>query len=478
MGTPKNKTYKPLKPSKHFYNLLCKVFPFEPTQNQKIFLETFSKFIFDTEKDKLLVLKGYAGTGKTTLLSCIIPHLKNTGYRSILLAPTGKAAKVMSSYAKTKAYTIHKKIYYPKTKSSGTIEFTKKTNKHTNTFFFIDEASMISDDSHTHDLFKKDSLLNDLIEYVYTGKNCFIVLIGDTAQLPPVKMPVSPALDEAILRDFYDKKITCVALEQVMRQHQNSGILYNATALRECINKSIFDFQFDLNFADVICLKEPYELQEALMDCFHQKNISDTAVILRSNKRANIYNLRIRLKIRNFEEQINVGDHLMVVKNNYFWVQPTSQMGFIANGDTFEILEILEQKHLYDFSFARVKIRFLDYPDEPALETVLLLDTLQCETPNLPYEDNKRLYKKISEDYPYESNYKKMLRVKKNDYYNALQVKYAYALTCHKSQGGQWDNIFVEKPYLPEGQNKEYFRWLYTAITRTKKKLYLIGFHH
>lgn len=458
---------------KEIYKQLCELFAFEPTEDQKQFLILFSEFFIFKKPNQILLLKGYAGTGKTTLLCCITAFLKKINYKYMLLAPTGKAAKVMAAYTKNKAFTIHKAIYLPKEQNNGSVAFVKKENKKKDTLFFVDESSMISGGNTMQDFFKKEnSLLGDLLDYISEGKNCNLIFMGDTAQLPPVKMEESPALQDNILSDFYHQETKSVTLKKVMRQHENSGILHNATHLRMAISEKLFHFQFDFRFSDVVLLENAVQIQNTLKLCF--ENISDTVVILRSNKRAQIYNQKIRKKIMNFTSEINEGDYLMAVKNNYFWVKSNAPMGFIANGDTFEIMEILKKEEKYEFSFAKVKIRFLDYPDQPLLETYLLLDSLHCEGANLPFEETSRLYQNIVKTYN-GSKYYQMLKTKSNPYYNALQVKYAYALTCHKSQGGQWKNVFIEKPSLPQ-ENQEYYRWLYTAITRAKKRLYLIGF--
>lgn len=465
--------------STSFFKILKEKFPFEPTLKQLITLEKLSQFLVSKNKDDLFLLKGYAGTGKTTIIGTIVTNLWNIKMKAVLLAPTGRAAKVMSNYSNTKALTIHKKIYFPKKQSGGGIQFTLAPNKHTNTVFVVDEASMIPDASSDSKLFENGSLLDDLMSYVYSGKNCKLVLIGDTAQLPPVKLDISPALDEDRLSLNYNKDVTKVELDEVMRQAEDSGILMNATNLREQLHGSFFeDFKFDVNpYKDIVRLIEGNDILEAIEDSYAQNGKEETAFIVRSNKRANLYNANIRNRILYLENVISTGDYMMVVKNNYFWIKPTTEAGFIANGDILEILEIFAIKELYGFKFAEVNVKMVDYPNMPAFETVLLLDTIDAETPSLPYEESNRLYQEVMLDYADEtSKYKKFLNVKNNKYFNALQVKFSYAITCHKSQGGQWDTVFVEQPYLPNGIDKDYLRWLYTAVTRAKKQLYLIGF--
>jgi exodeoxyribonuclease-5 len=337
---------------------------------------------------------------------------------------------------------------------------------------------MIPDAPSDSKLFENGSLLDDLIAYVYAGFKCKLLLIGDTAQLPPVKLAISPALDQDKLSLNYNKEVYMMELDEVVRQATDSGILCNATALRERLHYFDTDFKFDLSgFSDIVRLVDGYEIQEAIDDAYSNKGKEETAIIVRSNKRANQYNQQIRSRILFNENELSAGDYLMVVKNNYFWLKAASEAGFIANGDVIEVLEIFNFKELYGFKFAEVRCRMVDYEDMKPFETVLLLDTIEAETPSLPYEDSNRLYQEVSKDYQNESSkYRKFLKVKGNKYFNALQVKFSYAITCHKSQGGQWDTVFIEQPYLPDGPSKEYYRWLYTAVTRAKDTLYLIGF--
>ena len=465
--------------SSEFYSLIRQQFPFEPTIKQNIVLQQLSEFIFSKAPNLLYVLKGYAGTGKTTIVGAIVSNLWKAKKSAVLMAPTGRAAKVIANYSGKEAFTIHKKIYFPKKEKNGGVKFVLQPNKHKNTIFIVDEASMISDTPGESKLFENGSLLDDLMQYVYSGHQCKLLLIGDTAQLPPVKLDLSPALDERTLALNYNKEVTKMELDEVVRQEQGSGILANATVLRETLLNTYFDsFKFDLSdYKDIIRLVDGYEIMDAINDAYSELGKEETAIIVRSNKRANLYNQQIRNRILFNEHELTAGDYLMVVKNNYFWVKPTSDAGFIANGDIIEVLEIFSIQELYGFRFAEVKIRMVDYPKMIPFETVLLLDTIAAETPSLPYEDSNRLYQEVMKDFESEtSKYKKFLKVKSNKHFNALQVKFSYAITCHKSQGGQWDTVFVEQPYLPNGIDKEYLRWLYTAVTRAKVKLYLIGF--
>ena len=466
-----------LKNISDFRNELLKKFSHRPTSRQAKLFEMLVDFIFSKDYQTLFLLKGYAGTGKTSAISALVLNLNKANKKAVLLAPTGRAAKVISGYSKVPAYTIHKKIYFPKKQHNGSVDFVLKTNKHRNTIFIVDEASMIPDRPQNDKLFEKGSLLDDLISYVYSGYHCKLVLVGDTAQLPPVKLSISPALDENRLEFDFDKNIYKIELNEVTRQHENSGILSNATILRTLIDSDVTNFKFDMNYPDIVRLIDGYDIQDAISECYENDGVEDTAFIVRSNKRANQYNQQIRSHIRGKENEISTGDYVMVVKNNYYWLKESSSAGFIANGDTCEVLRINSIKELYGFRFAEVEIRMIDYPDQPPFETVLILDTLSSEKPSLTFEETNKLYEAVREDYAHEkSKYKQLLLVKKNMFFNALQVKFSYAITCHKSQGGQWKTIFIEQPYLPEGPSKEYYRWLYTAVTRAQEKLYLIGF--
>ncbi|SEA62643.1 ATP-dependent DNA helicase [Bizionia paragorgiae] len=462
-----------------FYSLIKQQFPFQPTAKQDILLLQLSNFIFNDNAKEVFLLKGYAGTGKTTIVGTLVNNLWKAKKSAVLMAPTGRAAKVISNYSKKEAFTIHKKIYFPKKEKGGGVKFVLQPNKHKNTLFIVDEASMIPDTPGDSKLFENGSLLDDLMQYVYSGHKCKLLLIGDTAQLPPVKLDLSPALEENTLSLNYNKDVTKMELDEVMRQGQDSGILVNATEIREVIANDFYEsFKFNLKgFKDIVRLTDGYEILDAINDAYSTLGNEEMAIIVRSNKRANLYNQQIRSRILFNENELSSGDYLMVVKNNYFWLKPTTEAGFIANGDIIEILEIFSIKELYGFRFAEVKVRMVDYPNMQPFETVLLLDTIEAETPSLPYEDSNRLYQEVQKDYEDESsNYKKFLKIKGNKHFNALQVKFSYAITCHKSQGGQWNTVFVEQPYLPNGIDKDYMRWLYTAVTRAKDKLYLIGF--
>jgi len=462
-----------------FYTVLKSKFPFQPTSKQDMVLMQLSQFVFDTSKNSLYLLKGYAGTGKTSIIGAMVSNLWQAKKSAVLLAPTGRAAKVISNYSKKEAFTIHKKIYFPKKEKGGGVKFVMQPNKHRNTIFIVDEASMIPDAPSDSKFYENGSLLDDLMQYVYSGHNCKLLLIGDKAQLPPVKSDLSPALDKNKLNLNYNKDVTSIELDEVVRQEQDSGILQNATELRAVLDTGFYEsFKFNVNpFKDIVRLIDGHEIMDAINDAYSNEGYEETAIIVRSNKRANMYNQQIRQRILFNESEISTGDYLMVVKNNYFWIKPTTEAGFIANGDIIEVLEIFSIKELYGFRFAEVKVQMVDYPKMQPFETVIMLDTISVESASLTYEDSNRLYQEVMKDYANEkSNYKKFLGVKNNNFFNALQVKFSYAITCHKSQGGQWNTIFVEQPYLPNGIDKDYIRWLYTAVTRAKEKLYLIGF--
>lgn len=462
-----------------FYLQLKNSFPFDVTLKQDVFLKKISQFVLNENQDEIFVLKGYAGTGKTTLLSVLVNQLSQVQKKYVMLAPTGRAAKVISNYAKQPAFTIHKKIYYPKKDKNLGMAFTMQANKHKNTIFIVDESSMISDNVTDATMYTHGSLLDDLLYYVYSGQNCKLIIVGDTAQLPPVGMDESPALNENKLALQFQMKVDFIELTEVMRQEENSGILYNATELREQLQQEFYDFfEFDIKpFKDIIRLQDGYETLDAITDAFSKKGTEETIFIVRSNKRANQYNQQIRTRVLDNESEISAGDYIMVVKNNYFWLKDSKVTDFIANGDIMEILQIYKHHDLYGFRFASVKVRMIDYPDMTPFDTIVLLDTLHSESASLTYEQSNKLYQEVLLDYQDEiTAFRRMQKVKTNEYFNALQIKFAYAVTCHKSQGGQWDTVFIEQPYLPNGINKDYMRWLYTALTRAKEKVYLIGF--
>ena len=463
---------------RRFYDCLLQLFPYAPTQGQDRLFRRLAGYVFDPVPKGVFLIKGYAGTGKTSVVGALVNALERAGMGSVLMAPTGRAAKVMHAYSGRPAFTVHRKIYYASRSQGGGMRFSLQRNRHENTVFIADEASMIPDGGYDLKLFAGRSLLEDLLEYVYSGKNCRLILVGDTAQLPPVHAEVSPALEEARLGEAYGLRVQSMELDEVMRQHQGSGILSNATRVRTLAGENRMNrFRFQLDFPDVIRLTDPYDIQDAIFTAYND-GTENTVFIVRSNKRANLYNRQVRNSIFGYEGEITTGDYVMVVKNNYYWLRDSQQVPFIANGDICEILEIFRFSELYGFHFAEVKMRMVDYEDQPPFETVLLLDTLRSDAPSLNQDESYRLYQEVEKDYAEErSKYKRMLQIKENKYFNALQIKFSYAMTCHKTQGGQWDHVFVEQPYLPDGEDISYLRWLYTALTRAQKKLYLIGFN-
>ena len=455
---------------------LLRNFPHQATAGQIQWIHQVAGFLLERDPHQMFVLKGYAGTGKTSLLQTLIPSLTKYNRKAVLLAPTGRAAKVMSAYTKRKAYTIHKHIYYPKLKS-GSLSFELQKNKASNTIYIVDEASMIG--NQTDSAFGGNALLDDLIRFADQGLNCKVLLIGDVAQLPPVGLSLSPALIPEELKLRYFKEVFHVELQEVVRQAESSGILKNATSLRRLLESNDDRFKPTFNlYPDVNRIVEKQDLEDALNTAYSSMSIEDSVVVLRSNKRANVYNQQIRNRILWYEDEITSGDHLMVVKNNYFCLPKESKAGFIANGDQIVVKRIITTEERHGFRFAKAEVNLIDYPDEPEFESYLLLDCIYVDRPSMSYEDGNRLYKSIERDYAHiKTKYKRFQAIKTDPYFNALQVKFAYAITCHKAQGGQWKNVFIEQGYLPEDTvDKEYLRWLYTAFTRAVNTVYLIGF--
>lgn len=470
-----------------FLTSLLSNFGLTPTKNQRKVIGELTDFTFSIPKDfgtkHTFVLKGYAGTGKTSIVGALVKTLPEFNFTPVLLAPTGRAAKVLSNYSNQPAYTIHKMIYQLKSGGDGFMRFSIKDNKFENALFLVDEASMIGDGAGLASASwgETKSLLDDLLNYVYSGKNCKLILIGDVAQLPPVGMEISPALDEDFLFQTYHLNLEFFELNEVVRQTKSSGILKLATSVRDKITAKNYQLpllQMSASFKDVFKISG-VELEDALSDAYSKYGEENCMVICRSNKRANLFNLQIRARIKWLEEEIASGDFMMVVKNNYFWLDDSSKAGFIANGDIVEILRIKGQEENYGFRFANVTVRMIDYPNEPDLEVKILLESILSDSASLPSARFRELYDAVSEEYGYEPNRKKRNElIRKNPYYQALQVKFANAVTCHKSQGGQWDVVFVEQGYLTEEMiNMEYLRWLYTAVTRAKKELFLVNFN-
>jgi exodeoxyribonuclease-5 len=448
-----------------------------PTAQQRDVFAMLENFLPSTNADDCFILKGYAGTGKTTLISALVKVLPKLKLKSVLLAPTGRAAKVITNYSGKKAFTIHKKIYRKKVAASPEMNFVLGDNIMENTLFIVDEASMISDQVHDY---SRQSLLQDLISYVYNGKNCKLMLVGDTAQLPPVGSDISPALDKLFVSEQFRLNVFTYELTDVVRQEKESGILFNATQLRELVRKGEEVFpKFNIKGYKDIFRMTGERLVEGLNYAYDKYGMENTIVICRSNKNANAYNQNIRNRILYREEELSGGDHIMIVRNNYFWLKPEDNSGdFIANGDIARIRKVRRIEEQYGFRFAELVIELLDYPDEEPLSCKVMLDTLYSETPSLSNADNKRFYEAVLQDYMHIENKKfRMEELKKDPYYNALQIKFAFAVTCHKAQGGQWPAVFIDQGYLTDEMlNTEFLRWLYTGLTRSNKELFLVNF--
>ena len=470
------------------YNAILTNLVYDPLDGQKTLIFKLSEFVSEaSSKNEIFLLKGYAGTGKTSTIAALVKALRSLRLKSILLAPTGRAAKVLSIYSKKEAFTIHKKIYRQQSSYSSFGKFSLDANLHTNTVFIVDEASMIANQSFDNSVFGSGRLLDDLIEYVYNQKGCKLILIGDTAQLPPVKLDISPALEKKEL-DTYGFDVIEYELTEVARQEKDSGILFNATKLRNILDKSMsygegINVEFKgfpkikINGFNDIKKIVGSELIEAISDSYNKYSEKDVAIICRSNKIANKYNQGIRSTVLYREDEISTGDLIMVVKNNYFWAEEYDNIDFIANGDIAEIVRIRSYNERYGYRFADLTLLFHDY-NNLEIDVKVILDTLTSEKASLSYEQNKELYAKIEEDFADIKNksirYKK---IKKHPFFNALQIKFAYAITCHKAQGGQWKKVFIDQGWLTEAMiNREFLRWLYTAFTRSTTELDLVNF--
>lgn len=455
--------------------LLRKNFPFQPTNGQANFFVKMDEFFRKPAEDKpVFILKGYAGTGKTSLMSAVVKVLPRLDMRSLLLAPTGRAAKVMSTYSGRAAFTIHKIIYKPKG-DPGTMGggFTLQKNYFKDTLFIIDESSMLADDGGM-----AGNLLWDLITYTFSGSGNRLLFVGDTAQLPPVGSTYSPALDSSYLQRHYRLEADQLELVEVMRQKLESGILFNATSLRNELlpEKSVIKIQTHL-FTDIFKMTSE-KLEDGLRYAYSKYGTENTCIITRSNKAAVQYNGYIRRTIHFYEDEISSGDLLMIVKNNYTYMAESEKVNFLANGDMVEVMKIRNFEERYGLRFATLELRLLDYPEEPYFEGKVILDTLYSSGPSLSRDQNRSLYDQVSEDYADLANKtERMEFIRKDPYLTALQVKFAYALTCHKAQGGQWQAVFIDQGYLVEDQvDKEFVRWLYTAVTRATEELYLVNF--
>ena len=482
----------------YFKELILNNFGHNPTSQQQEVVEALAEFILrepttDASRSNadVFILRGYAGTGKTSLVSALVKTMEQLERRCVLMAPTGRAAKVFSLYSGHEAFTIHKRIYRQKAIDDDTV-FSMGFNAMTNSLFIVDEASMISNDA-TNTIYGTGRLLDDLVQFVYSGSGCRLILLGDTAQLPPVGDIHSPALQPEVLRG-YGLDVTCMTLSQVVRQRDLSGILQNATKLREIadplcpsdISPSMGREAGLIRFAPDVVNVPGNELIEAISDCYRNYGLDETIVVCRSNKRAHVYNMGIRNQILDREEELSSGDFIMIVKNNYYWksseysehseYSEKPSFSFLANGDIAQVLRVRNERELYGFRFADCELRFPDY-DNMELTATVLLDTLHTETPALTHEQSEQLWNRVLEDYAdIPSKKERMRKMKEDPYLNALQIKYAYAVTCHKAQGGQWSQVFIDQCYVtPDMMGTDYYRWLYTAFTRATDKVFLVN---
>ena len=464
------------------YEQILQHFPHQPTGDQIKAISHLSAFNRSTKKNPVYLLKGFAGTGKTSLVSAFVQMLAANNKQFVLLAPTGRAAKVLSKYTGKKAHTIHRYIYHITTSAEGYYKVQLAHNRSKNTVFIIDEASMISDNRNEGELFGSRNLFEDLISYVFSNEQNKMILVGDTAQLPPVGLDISPALDVEYIKSSFNVMAYEFEMREVMRQELNSGILTTATNLRKMIRDdhsvsqlfSRHDFKSDIQEID-----DGRTFEELLHETFDSLDPERGIIVCRTNKRANLFNKQVRDNILYRESEIEGGDVLMVVRNNYYWLDKDAKAGFIANGDIVKVRRILKTEKMYGFQFADADIQLLDYPEEKEISVKLLLSTIYSDGPGLSDADRNTLFKNIEEDYrEIADRNKRIAEVMKNPWYNALHIKFAYAMTCHKTQGGQWPRVFVDQGYLTEEMiNTEYLRWLYTAITRSTKKLYLVNFN-
>ena len=459
------------------YNNLCANLGNTPTDDQSDALKKIAGYICDNNNDVIFLMTGYAGTGKTSVISSVVKTLDLLRMKSVLLAPTGRAAKVLSSYSGRTAFTIHKKIYRQKSSKDGMGSFSLDRNLHKDTFFIVDEASMVSNSSGDATVFGSGRVLDDLIEYVYSGTDCKLILAGDTAQLPPVGSAVSPALDQSALGGYGFGLITC-ELRQVVRQSETSGVLMNATRLRFQVAESslVHPFIDCVNFKDVSRINGE-ELIDEISSAYGSCGVEGTIIVVNSNKLANRYNQGIRNRIFYREEEISPGDMVMVVKNNYFIIEEEEDgTGFIANGDIAEVKRIRKYEERYGFRFADMVLRFPDYNLE--IESKVMLDVLHLDSPALSSEKNRELFQNVLADYiSIKTRRKQYEAVRKDPFFNALQIKFAYAVTCHKAQGGQWERVFIDQGMFNRNEiTVDYLRWFYTALTRSTDKVYLVNF--
>lgn len=460
----------------NIYNLLTKNLGYLPTQDQSECMRLLSGFVADNTNDVIFLITGYAGTGKTSVIASLVATLNTLRQKSVLLAPTGRAAKVLTSYTGMDAYTVHRKIYRQKSATDGVGKFVLDRNLHKETYFIVDEASMIPEESSEGSMFGSGRLLDDLLEYVYTGTNCKLILVGDVAQLPPVGSIVSPALDEYVLRGT-GFALQIFELRQVIRQSEGSGILMNAITVRQQVSDGDLSVpQLVLQgYSDIIRLGGA-ELIETLTEAYDRCGTDGVIVVVNSNNLANRYNQGIRNMVFFREEEISTGDIIMVVKNNYYWLKEEENTSFIANGDIAEVRRIRRYEEMYGMRFAEMTLWFRDSDLE--IDAKVMLDTLMMRTPSLSAEKSRELYFAVLADHPGIKSKRKQYEAVRNDpYYNALQIKFAYAVTCHKSQGGQWERVFIDQGMFNRQEPTiDYLRWFYTALTRATDKVYLVNF--
>lgn len=448
--------------------------PYDPNDGQMLLIAAFAHFLLYSPQQTVFLLKGYAGTGKTSMTGALVKTMSQNGMKAVLMAPTGRAAKVFTEYSGHTAYTIHRKIY--RQQSYGQNNFLLAENKHTNTVFIVDEASMISNSSGDYSVFGTGRLLDDLISYVYSGQGCRLMLIGDTAQLPPVGQSESPALNDTVL-EGYHLAVYEVFLHEIARQVQTSGIIHNATMLRNIMSSGMLTaptLQLKA-FSDITAVTGEF-LMEQLSDCYDRDGQNETIIITRSNKRAVLFNSGVRNSILYREDQLVCGDMLLVAKNNYFWSQDYDAIDFIANGDIIEVKRVWgEIEDRYGLHFANVTVEFPDH-NHLEMDTKIILDCLFSDTPVLTVAQSELLFNGVMEELTGDKR-TRFKALKKHPYFNALQVKYAYAVTCHKAQGGQWQNVFIDMGgIMPDALSSlDFLRWLYTAITRARRQVYLIN---
>ncbi len=469
--------------SEHIESQIYNIFFYAPTIQQKKLIKSLSQFVANEDNSRIFVVNGYAGTGKTTIIAALTKVLNSMKINNLLLAPTGRAAKVMSQYSESIANTIHKKIYRQKSASEN--EFVLSFNKSHETIFIIDEASMISNTSYENVVFGSGRLLDDLFDYIDSGRNCKVIMIGDSAQLPPIGTLLSPALDTSYLENY--GTTSSFELNEVVRQQLDSGILYNATIIRELIETNNPQIPvFDMSFKDIKRITGA-DVLEIIEDSYAKYGTTNTSVIVRSNRNANRFNQGIRARVLYQEEMLDSGDYIMIVKNNYFYkfgeedqttVEKQEEMEeFLANGDVAQIRRVRRYQEMYGFRFADVTLK-LTYMDDYEMDCKIILDTLESESPALTAEQQQKLFEEVEKDYMHISLKKERYKAMRNDeFLNALQVKFAYALTCHKSQGGQWDCVVIDRVLWGEmPMTMDLLRWLYTAFTRATQKLYLLNF--